>query len=102
MADEQIDISEKIADQIEKITKESLEINLKILKFIREDLDDIRRVASKEGISTIKLAGMIAEGIKKGLLRSGKVGADEMKKILEQSKIELLKERRRSSPPESS
>lgn len=108
MADEQIDISEKIARQIEKITKESLEINLKILQFIREDLEEIKKLAEKEGISTMKLATMVAEGLKKGLLRSGKVSADEINKILEISNIELpkalkiVKKEESTSPPESS
>ncbi|BBG64817.1 hypothetical protein NNO_0115 [Hydrogenimonas sp.] len=91
MADGQIDISEKIAEQIEKIAKESLEINLKILQYIKEDLDDIKEAASKEKIPTAKLLLLIADGIKKGLIRSGKVSAEEIKKIIDSSRVELFK-----------
>ena len=91
MADEQIDISEKIAEQIEKIAKESLQINIEVLKYIKEDLGDIKRVASERGIPTGKVLLLVADGIKKGLIRSGKVSAKEIKKIIDSSKEEFLR-----------
>ncbi|WP_457593288.1 hypothetical protein [Hydrogenimonas sp.] len=89
MADAQIDISEKIAEQIEKIAKESLEINLKILHYLKEDLDEIRQLASERGIPLSQLLLLILQGIKKGLVRSGKVSAEEIKKIVDLSSVEL-------------
>ncbi len=91
MADGQVDISEKIAAQIEKIARESLEINLQIVRYLKEDLGEIRRLAAKEEIPTSKLLLLILDGIKKGLLRSGRVSAQEIRKIVDLFKVELPK-----------
>ncbi len=91
MADEQLDISEKIAEQIEKIARESLQINLEVLRYIKEDLDEIRKIASERGIPTASILLLVLDGIKKGLVRSGKVSAEEIKKIIDSSKEEFLR-----------
>ncbi|WP_457595237.1 hypothetical protein [Hydrogenimonas sp.] len=95
MADAGVDISEKIAEQIEKIARESIEIDLKIARYLKEDLDEIRSLARRERISAARLLGLILEGIKKGLIRSGKVGVEEMGKILRLARSELSKEEKK-------
>ncbi len=91
MADEHLDISEKIASQIEKIAKESLGINMEILRYLKEDLDDIVDLAKKREIPVSRLLLLILGGIKKGLVRSGRVSAQEIGKIIDLSRVELPK-----------
>jgi len=99
LADAGVEISEKIARQIERIAKESIEIDLMIIRYLKEDLEELRRLAKREKISATRLLALILDGVKKGLLRSGKMGMEEINRILGRARSELSKERE-ASPPE--
>ena len=49
MADGKPSISEKIARQIAQIAKESVKIDIEILQFLKEDFDEIRKLAKEDG-----------------------------------------------------
>ncbi len=91
MAEDRLNLSEKIAKQIEQIVKESVKIDLEILQFLREDYEEIRRAAKEEGVSPAKLIATILDGIRKGLIEGGVVSLEMIKSILSASKTELEK-----------
>ncbi|WP_300367592.1 hypothetical protein [Hydrogenimonas sp.] len=89
MADKPLNLSDRIAKQIAQIAKDSVKIDLEILEFLKEDYEEIRRIAKEERISPAKLMGTILEGIKKGLIEGGIVSIEMIKNILNASKTEL-------------
>ena len=91
LADDRLNLSEKIAKQIEQIVKESVKIDLEILQFLREDYEEIRRAAKEEGVSPAKLIATVLDGIRKGLIEGGVVSLEMIKSILSASKTELEK-----------
>ena len=84
-----MNLSDKIAKQIAQIAKDSVKIDLEILEFLKEDYEEIRRIAKEERISPAKLAATILEGIKKGLIEGGIVSIEMIRNILNASKTEL-------------
>ena len=89
MADKPLNLSDRIAKQIAQIAKDSVKIDLEILEFLKEDYEEIRRIAKEERISPAKLMATILEGIKKGLIEGGIVSIEMIKNILNASKTEL-------------
>ncbi|BDY12870.1 hypothetical protein [Hydrogenimonas cancrithermarum] len=102
MADAELNLSEKIAKQIAQIVKESVEIDIEVMQFLKEDFEEIREIAKRENISSKNLLLQILEGVKKGLIESGKITVEEIKKILEQSEKELHDLENRKKKPEKS
>ncbi|WP_201352360.1 hypothetical protein [Hydrogenimonas urashimensis] len=90
MAAEPQKLSEKIARQIAQIAKESVRIDIEILRFLKEDFEEIRRIAKEQGISPAKLAVTILEGIKKGLVEGGVESLELVRDILDRSRDELV------------
>jgi uncharacterized protein (UPF0216 family) len=89
LADAKLNIGEKIAKQIAQIAKESVEIDIEVIQFLKEDLEEIRNIAKEKNISSKKLVLQILEGIKDGLIESGKITVEEIRKILGRSEEEL-------------
>ncbi len=89
MADAKVDISEKIAKQIAQIVKESVEIDIKVMQYLKEDLEEIQKIAKEQNISAKELIAQILDGIKKGLVESGKVTMEEVGRILGRSETSL-------------
>jgi predicted urease superfamily metal-dependent hydrolase len=89
LADEPLKLSEKIAKQIAQIAKDSVKIDLEILEFLKEDYEEIKRIAKEERISPAELIATILEGIKEGLIEGGIVSIEMIKNILSASKTEL-------------
>ncbi|WP_457596983.1 hypothetical protein [Hydrogenimonas sp.] len=88
MADKPSDLSEKIADQIARIAKESVRIDLEILQFLKEDFEEIRKAAKEEGLSAAGLLAAILDGIRKGLARGGVESLAMARSILGRSEKE--------------
>ncbi|WP_353661735.1 hypothetical protein [Hydrogenimonas sp. SS33] len=86
---EEIDISEKIANQIAEIVRESIKVDAEIIAYLKQDYEEIRRIAREQNISSAKLALMVLDGIRKGLVRGGIASLEVIKKILGVSKVEL-------------
>jgi hypothetical protein len=89
LADEKPSISEKIARQIAQIAKESVKIDIEILQFLKEDFDEIRRLAKEQGLSFPQLIAEILAGIKQGLVEGGVESLQMVKEILAASRTEL-------------
>jgi DNA-binding Lrp family transcriptional regulator len=89
LADGKPSISEKIARQIAQIAKESVKIDIEILQFLKEDFDEIRKLAKEQGLSFPQLIAEILAGIKKGLIEGGVESLQMAKEILAASKTEL-------------
>jgi EAL domain-containing protein (putative c-di-GMP-specific phosphodiesterase class I) len=89
LADAKLNIGEKIAKQIAQIAKESVEIDIEVIQFLKEDLEEIRNIAKEKNISSKKLVLQILEGVKDGLVESGKITVEEIRKILGRSEEEL-------------
>ena len=82
-------LSEKIAKQIAQIAKESVKIDVEILQFLKEDFEEIRRLAKKEGLSPAGLMLAILDGIKKGLVEGGVESFRLVRSILRRSEEEI-------------
>ncbi len=89
MAQKTKKLSEKIAKQIAQIAKDSVKIDIEIVQFLKEDFEEIRRVAKERGLSFPELLAEILEGIKKGLVEGGVESLEMVKNILALSKNEL-------------
>ncbi|WP_456451430.1 hypothetical protein [Hydrogenimonas sp.] len=83
------DLSERIARQIAQIAKESVKIDIEILQYLKEDFDEIRRIAKEQGISPARLVVTILDGIRKGLVEGGVESLQLVKSILRRSENEL-------------
>ncbi len=82
-------LSEKIARQIARIAQESVRVDAEILKFLKEDFDEIRQKARSEGIGYADLLKEILLGIEKGLVEGGVQSVAELKRILGRSEKAL-------------
>jgi predicted urease superfamily metal-dependent hydrolase len=89
MAQKTKKLSEKIAKQIAQIAKDSVKIDIEIVQFLKEDFEEIRRMAKERGLSFPELLAEILEGIKKGLVEGGVESLEMVKNILALSKNEL-------------
>ena len=83
---EKVNISDKIAQQIQEIAEVSLELDLKILEYIREDYEEIKALAKEQGLSQTQLIVEVLKGIEKGLIASGKMTLAAIKRILASAK----------------
>ncbi len=89
MAQKTKKLSEKIAKQIAQIAKDSVKIDIEIVQFLKEDFEEIRKMAKERGLSFPELLAEILEGIKKGLVEGGVESLEMVKNILALSKNEL-------------
>ncbi len=89
MEEKKVDLSEKIARQIAEIAKESVRIDLEILQFLKEDYEEICRIAKEQGLSPAQLVIEVLKGIEKGLAAGGLASYRMIKEILEASKERL-------------
>lgn len=83
---EKVNISDKIAQQIQEIAEVSLELDLKILEYIKEDYEEIKALAKEQGLSQTQLIVEVLKGIEKGLIASGKLTLSAIKRILASAK----------------
>ena len=89
MEEKKVDLSEKIARQIAEIAKESVRIDIEILQFLKEDYEEIRRIAKEQGLSPAQLVIEVLKGIEKGLVAGGLASYEMIKNILKASKDRL-------------
>jgi hypothetical protein len=89
MAQKPSELSEKIAKQIAQIARESVKIDVEILQFLKEDFDEIKRLAKKEGLSPAGLVLAILDGIRRGLVEGGVESFRLIRSILQRSEKEI-------------
>jgi len=89
MAQNRTKLSEKIAKQIAQIAKESVKIDIEIVQFLKEDFEEIRKMAKERGLSFPELLAEILDGIRKGLVEGGVESLEMVKSILSRSRSEL-------------
>ena len=82
----EMNISEKIAEQIREIAEVSVELDLKILEYLKEDYEEIKALAKEQGLSQTQLIIEVLKGIEKGLIASGTLTLEAIKRILASAK----------------
>ena len=59
------------------------------ITYLKQDYEEIRRIVNERHISPARLALMILDGIRKGLVKGGIASLEVIKRILGVSKVEL-------------
>ncbi len=83
------ELQDKIAEQISELIHENIDIDLKILRFIREDFDRFVELARKKELSYLSLVPIALGGIKKALVKDGRLGAQKIRELLDRSETEM-------------
>ncbi len=89
--EDEIDIGNTIAEQIEEVAKQSAQIDLALAEYIRRDIAEIKAYAKKHHISDSKLILLVLKGIEEGLVQYGKIKIETIAKLLKIAKDELEK-----------
>lgn len=89
MTEHEKELQDKIAEQISELIRENIDIDLKILRFIREDFDHFVRLAHEQKLSYLSLIPIALGGIKKALVKDGRLGAEKIRELLARSKREM-------------
>ncbi len=91
MAADDPNLDDRIAEQIRELAEKSAELELALVDYIADDLDEIRAYAKQQGIPPAEVALLVLKGIEKGLLQYGKVEWELIVELLKKVKNELRK-----------
>jgi len=84
-------LEDEIAEQVSGLIEENIDIDLRILRFIKEDFHTLQKLADDEGLPFLSVVSIALGGIKKALQKDGRIGAGKIKEILSKSEKELKK-----------
>ena len=83
------ELENEIAEQVSRIIREKVNVDRDILHFVKEDLHQLIEFAGEEENSYLLLVPIVTGGIKKALIKNGKIGVSKMTEILKQSEETL-------------
>ncbi|WP_292663269.1 hypothetical protein [Nitratifractor sp.] len=83
------ELQDQIARQVSELIHENIDIDLKILRFLREDFDRFVELARSKELSYLSLVPITLGGIKKALVKDGRLGARKIRELLDRSETQL-------------